>query len=124
LGSSQPWIVVLGAPGGEQQGAVGGELGDGDAGVVAPPHRFQRQAAGVAEDDDAPNGALYPGQAAGAAVRAETVREDEVPTGDRDAEPVSVEDEYPCSGGVAAEDILCGRTRRRHFGYLPARNVS
>jgi len=93
LCSPQPGVIELCPTGGQQQPAVGVELGEDDTGVSAPADRFQGEVPGVPEDHDPPHGALRPGQAAGAAMLAESVDQDEVAAGDGDGQSEAVQNE-------------------------------
>ncbi len=106
LGTTEPGVVGAGRPGGKQDRAAAVDLHEGDAGVGAPPHRFEGDVAGVAEDHDPADGALRPWKLAFPAVAADPVADQQVPAGDADAEPVSVGDEHASVGGITTEDVV------------------
>jgi hypothetical protein len=85
--------------------AVGIDVDQGDAGVGAPADRFEADAAGVPEDDDALHGALRAGEAAFAAVPAEAVADEEVSAGHGEGQAVAVGYQHRRIKAVSAEDI-------------------
>lgn len=93
LGAAETGVVASrGADGDEDATRDGVQLGDTDPDVIAPGEGVERDAAGMAEDQQLLDGSFDPRKAAGAAVFANAVVDDEMATFDLDPEPVSIRD--------------------------------